>query len=36
MDILQDREALLNLPSRADGMIDLSELGRLQLEMMVN
>ena len=36
MDTLQDKEAMQNLPFREDGTIDLVELGRRQLEAMVN
>ena len=36
MDTLQEKEALQNIPFREDGTIDLVELGRLQLEAMVN
>lgn len=36
MDTLQEKEALQNIPYRDDGTIDLVELGRMQLEAMVN
>ena len=36
MDTLQENELLQNLPFRDDGTIDLMELGRRQLESMVN
>jgi hypothetical protein len=36
MDTLQEEEALQNLPLREDGTIDLMELGRRQLEAIVN
>ena len=36
MDTLQEKEAMQNLPFREDGTIDLVELGRRQLEAMVN
>ena len=36
MDTLQENEAMQNLPFREDGTVDLMELGRRQLEQMVN
>ena len=36
MDTLQENELLRNMPFRDDGTIDLMELGRRQLESMVN
>ena len=36
MDTLQEKEALQNIPFRDDGTIDIVELGRMQLEAMVN
>lgn len=36
MDTLQENELLRNLPFRDDGTMDLMELGRRQLESMVN
>lgn len=36
MDTLQQNELLRNMPFRDDGTIDLMELGRRQLESMVN
>ena len=36
MDILQEKEALRDLPIREDGTIDINEMMRRQLEAMVN